>query len=163
MIAEKIARSLPPSFDVADLKQEALLGLWKALARYDPVKNDNVRGYAYLAVRGAVLMKCRRKYYTAEMGEELPEDELSLNPAPDVQLDAQRARIREERRLRRQRRDVELRMAKLPQSANLEEFVLRRVFLEGNDVEFVAEALGCSTARVRRALAAGIRMLKRGY
>lgn len=65
--AEKIAlnvkRKLPPSFDIEDLTQTALIAHWKCVEAYDPARNDNYRAYAYLIIRGAVLMSCRRKAY----------------------------------------------------------------------------------------------------
>ena len=72
VVAKRVHGQLPPSFlDLADLEQEAAIALWEQVQRYDPSKNNNVRGFAYLAVRGAVLMSVRRKHYREATNEEL--------------------------------------------------------------------------------------------
>ncbi len=41
---------------------------------YDPALNDNYRAYAYFAIRGAVLMACRRRAYREATHEPLEHD-----------------------------------------------------------------------------------------
>lgn len=63
-IARKLARQLPPSFDLADLEQQALIGLWKATERYDAQRGVPFRSWAAIYVRGEVRMFARRRNYT---------------------------------------------------------------------------------------------------
>lgn len=80
-IAEDVARRLPPSFDLDDLRQEALLAAWRAEARYDPSRGIPFTVYAYRAVHGACLMSARRRHWTAATMEEIPADaETPLRP-----------------------------------------------------------------------------------
>jgi DNA-directed RNA polymerase specialized sigma24 family protein len=61
-IATNLHRRLPKHFDLDDLKQEARIAAWRKTLTYDPALNDNFQAYAFLAVRGACLMICRRKH-----------------------------------------------------------------------------------------------------
>ncbi len=70
-IARRVHRKLPPSFDVEDLEQTALIAHWHCVERYDPSRNDNYRGFAYSTIRGAVLMSCRRRHYREATHEPL--------------------------------------------------------------------------------------------
>ncbi len=67
----KVKRKLPPSFDIEDLTQTALIAHWHCVETYDPKRNDNYRAFAYSTIRGAVLMSCRRKAYREATHEEL--------------------------------------------------------------------------------------------
>ena len=73
-IARRVHRKLPPSFDVEDLEQTALIAHWRCVERYDPSRNDNYRAFAYSTIRGAVLMSCRRRAYREATHEELPQE-----------------------------------------------------------------------------------------
>jgi RNA polymerase sigma factor (sigma-70 family) len=61
-VATNVHRRLPKFFDLDDLKQEARLAAWRKTLTYDPAMNDSFQGYAFLAVRGACLMICRRRH-----------------------------------------------------------------------------------------------------
>jgi RNA polymerase sigma factor (sigma-70 family) len=70
-IARNVHRKLPPSFDLADLEQEARIAHWRRVEAYDPARNSNYRAFAFLAIRGAVLMACRRKAWREATHEPL--------------------------------------------------------------------------------------------
>lgn len=160
-IAERVSRGLPPSFDVSDLKQEAVLKLWQCVERYDPVKNDNLRGYSYMAIHGAVLMICRRKHYAAATAEELPLEVQSPRPAPDEQIFIDRALVAESRKMSRRRQKIEGWLRHFPATAYLEEMLIRRHFLEGWEVGRIARDVGMNETDVRRRISAGVRLLKK--
>jgi len=66
-----VARGLPPSFDPDDLQQIAVIEHWRRVELYDGSTGVPYRAYAYLPIRGAVLMTCRRKHYREATHEEL--------------------------------------------------------------------------------------------
>jgi len=49
-----------PRYDADDLVHEAILGLWKAVLRYDPARGTPFRGFARPWVENQVRMFCRR-------------------------------------------------------------------------------------------------------
>lgn len=82
-IARGIHRNVPPTFAVEDFEQEAVIEAWKRWGKWDPARNDNFQGYAYLAVANAVKMSCRRKNWTwntAVLGESHFEGKGGLDP-----------------------------------------------------------------------------------
>src|ERR1700733_13710312 len=73
-VGRNVARGLPPSFDLDDLQQIAVIEHWRRVDLYDGASGVPYRAYAYLAIRGAVLMACRRKAYREATHDELPEE-----------------------------------------------------------------------------------------
>jgi RNA polymerase sigma factor (sigma-70 family) len=70
-IGASVHHGMPPSFDMDDLKQVALIEHWRRVQVYNPALNDNYRAYAYFPIRGAVLMSCRRRNYREATHEQL--------------------------------------------------------------------------------------------
>jgi RNA polymerase sigma factor (sigma-70 family) len=62
-MASQVARRLPPSYDLDDLRQIARIETWRRLQSYDPSLGVSMTTYAYRAVRGACLMAARRRHY----------------------------------------------------------------------------------------------------
>lgn len=137
-IAREVKRGLPPSFDVQDLEQAARIEHWRRVQSYDPARNNEYRGYAYLAIRGAVLMSCRRKEYRERTHDELHARHVDPRPLPDqILLEREERRNCSGPRERRKLAKVRAAMATLPAA---DAYLLRRVFLENVD----AEALGAA-------------------
>lgn len=160
-IARKIARSLPPSFDLDDLEQECLLEMWKRTETYDVRLNGNFRGYAYLAVRGAALMKCRRRHYTDATGEEIED---GIDTRVDVHQQYQQG-IDDKRTARRhaeRRRRVLKRLDEFPPAQALEAYLVRNVYLGEIEIEEAMQVTGMSREAITKRLASAVRMLKRG-
>ena len=65
-IERSVRRKLPPSFDVQDLAQIALIQHWRCVEQYDPARGVPYRAYAYFPIRGAVLMACRRREHRGD-------------------------------------------------------------------------------------------------
>src|ERR1700675_2133617 len=61
--ARLLKRGLPPSFDVQDLLQIARIEHWRQVQSFDASRGVPYQGYACAAVRGAVLMACRRRHF----------------------------------------------------------------------------------------------------
>ncbi len=59
MIAQRLAYRLPSSLDVEDLIHSGVIGLMKALERYDPSINARFKTYAEFRIRGAMLDEIR--------------------------------------------------------------------------------------------------------
>src|SRR5579862_4320825 len=62
-VGRSVARCMPPSFDPDDLSQIAVIEHWRRVELYDRTTGVPYRAYAYQAIRGAVLMSCRRRHY----------------------------------------------------------------------------------------------------
>lgn len=98
-------RSLPPSFALENLEQEAPIAPWRSSEKYDPSRNDNFRAFAYLAVKAAVLMACRRRHYKNATCDELRPKHYPLDDHPDPeQAPIEREPERREENIRNQRR-----------------------------------------------------------
>lgn len=159
-IARAIMRKLPPSFEVADLEQECLLELWKRTETYDKSKNGNFRGYAYVWVRGAALMTCRRRHYIAATGEEI-EDGIDSRPNVHEQLENRQEEKREARRDSRRRARVLKALDRFPPASALEAYLIRNVYLGEIEIDEAQKVTGMSAQAIRKRLASGIRMLRR--
>lgn len=161
-IARKVHASLPPSFSVDDLAQEAAIELWKRCQAYDPMKNNEFRGYAYLAVRGAVLMSVRRRAFVEATADELdPATPAAAGHSPAVQYQErvdERDAIEEMRRRRRWVRDQ---LPRFPYEATFQAHCVRRIIVEDNEIEKLAAAWQMPEQRVNAALQGGIRRLAR--
>lgn len=72
--ARAMAHRLPRSFDLRELESMALVGLWKAAQRWDPVSYPGVpfRAFAHAWVRNQVLMGVRRREWIHATTEQLP-------------------------------------------------------------------------------------------
>jgi len=152
MLARNVHRKIPPSFDLCDLEQVARIELWRRAQIYDPVKNDNFRGYAYLPVRGACLMSVRRRAFLHATGEQLDENLVDGQALPDQMIQQ-----REEDGYRRQM----LALFQLIKSLPIDQaYLVRRVYLNGITPEVVAATWGVPKARVSSRLSAAVRALK---
>jgi RNA polymerase sigma factor (sigma-70 family) len=136
--ARRVARSewrgLPPSFALEDLEQEALIAMWKQSERYDPSRAVPFQAFAYRAVRGAILMACRRRPY-----REATHDELKLKDHPtDTRPNAEQALLdRREQKLRSQL--VAYRLQKVEDLmagfSAADAFLVKRAFIDGVPAE----------------------------
>lgn len=157
-VARSVRRKLPPSFDIEDLVQEALIEHWKQVQRFDPSWRVPYQGFAWRAVHGAVVMACRRRQYRDATHEELTGQHVDQRPGPDkVLLDREERRNVTGPRESRQLAKVGDAMSRL---ASAEAYLVRRVFLENADVEALAATWGVKPEHLRRRLAAAVRVLK---
>lgn len=62
-LAVRVARRLPPSFELDDLVQQGCLGLLQAADRYDPDLNSSFDAYARPRIKGAMLDSIRRRHW----------------------------------------------------------------------------------------------------
>lgn len=157
-IARKLSRQLPQAFEWEDLAQEGLMALWKAANSYSADRNDNFRGYAYISVRGAMLMKTRRKHWkAATMGEDIgPMIPTLVSPHNESHDEV----LSEHRRELRQLRIIRGKLEQFPSAAWGEEYFVRRHYLEGRDLAGVAAEFGTSEADARKRLRGGLSRLK---
>lgn len=160
-IARKEHKHLPPSFDLEDLQQVAAIEHWKRSGMYDAARNDSYQGYAYRAVRGAVLMACRRKHWTAATSEELPLNQVDEAPsAEEVLISRQEAAVSIAEL--DERRTMVLNYIRLiPQERWWEAYLLRRVYLDGEDLRELAAKFEMEYAGLARRLAIAVRYLKK--
>lgn len=137
--AEGIARthclSLPPSFDVDDLIQAALIALWKATEKYDCEYGVPFRLYAITFVRNACRMQTRRREYKERTMDELPDTmEAPAAKRPDNRV------IREETEARAVRQLQEL-------SAK-QRAVVQGLYWESDSLRRLAQKLSSSAANI---------------
>ena len=155
-VARNAAKNLPPQFDRADLEQEARLEMWKQVQRFDPSRGVPFQAFAYRAVQGAAMMTVRRRHFRDATQDPLRDNHVDQRPRPDQAL-----LEREERRNvtgpreRRQMAKVRAAMAELPA---VEAHLVRRVHLEGADLEELEAVWG---VRLELRLRAAVRTLKR--
>lgn len=153
-VALKVRRSLPPSFDVDDLKQEARIGLWRSVEAYDPSRGVPFRAFAMIRVRGAVLMASRRRAYKEATHEELNDRHVDRKRRPDELLLA-----REERRNvtgpREYRRRVKM-LAALERIPDESARLIRAVYLENLEMD----QLALLAPETRKQLRSAVRDLK---
>jgi RNA polymerase sigma factor (sigma-70 family) len=159
MVARSVGRHLPPCFALADLEQEARIEHWKRSQLWNPATGVPYQAYAYMAVRGAVLMACRRREYREATHEELTGQHVDARPRPDDALIA-REEWRNHTGPRERRRSAKLQqlLGELPAADG---YLVRRVFLEGADVETLAQTWGATPERIRHRLSSAMRALKR--
>lgn len=94
-IARHVVRSLPPSFDLADLVQDAHIAVWNKAQDYDTSQGVPFEAYAYKAVRGAVLMAVRRRNWV-EANHTALDDVPDASTAPTAELNIERRESAEE-------------------------------------------------------------------
>jgi RNA polymerase sigma factor (sigma-70 family) len=156
-------RGLPPSFALEDLEQEAMIAMWKQSQRYDPSREVPFQAFAYLAVKGAVLMACRRRRYKDATHDELKPKHYPVDESPDPERELiEREPASCEENIRNQRRpyrrkEVAGLLAKLPAA---DAFVVKRAVIEGMPVEMLAKLWGTPPDRMRKRLANALRMLR---
>lgn len=156
-IARKVWSTLPPSFDLADLQQIALLETWERARLYDPTGSHNnvpFKGYAYLWVLNAVRMACRRRNYTDATSEALDSAPIDERPsAEDMMLAA------EENTEDARQEQLRAMVAKLEGG---DAYLVRRVYLEGVEVTDLAAVWKVEPGYISRRLSRAVRTLKRG-
>ena len=165
--ARRVARSewrgLPPSFALEDLEQEAMIELWKQTKKYDPSRDVPFQAFAYRAVRGAVLMACRRRRYKDATHDELKPKHYPVDERPDPEqamIELEPASIEENIRNQRhpyRKKEVAGLLAALPAA---DAFLVKRAFIDGMPVETLAKLWGAPADRIRRKLNIAVRMLK---
>lgn len=160
VIARNVARKLPPSFDAGDLIQEAHIELWKRAQSYDPLVHKKVpfQGYAYLPIRGACLMACRRRAYRDATHEEIVHDHSSHEVRADERLIAKHDGRNLRRSQLRKLTSVKVLIEQLP---GFEAYLVRRIYLDGIDVEDMAVTCGQPKQVLARRVASAVRRLKK--
>jgi RNA polymerase sigma factor (sigma-70 family) len=166
--ARRVARSewrgLPPSFALEDLEQEALIAMWKQCERYNPSRAIPFQAFAYMAVRGTVLMACRRRHYKEATHEELKARHYPVDEHPDPeQALIEREPERPEEQIRNQRRPYRKKevvglLAGLPAA---DAFLVKRAFIDGVPVETLAKLWGIPAYRMQRRLNNAVRLLRK--
>lgn len=158
-IARRVHRKMPPSIELDDLVQEALIELHRRVGMYDPAKNDNFQGYAYQAVYGACLMACRRRHYRNATAAPLDCAEVTRvmrdqeDAGPAV---AQREELRAHWREVRRRQLLRLRLQRIPEAY---QELARMVLVEGGTIEAAAAEFGITIGEVRRRLRAAAKVI----
>ena len=163
-IARKVHKHLPPSFDEGDLVQVAWIELWRRVGLYkgDLRNLAHFRGYAYLAVRGAVYMATRRKHWIDHTHEALEYEEVESGPderdraaraeqlAPSIEQEKeeQRARIIDDQQFGFKRHMV---MARSKTLRPKDRLMVQRI-LENVPIEEIAARRGLSVNQVRTRL-----------
>jgi len=156
-VASNVWRNLPPSFDLDDLKQIARIEHWRRSQLYNPTgphAGIPYPGYAYTAVYGAVMMACRRRHWKEATAEELSPIAICSKPSPEDALVHREEQRRSDRRERRRLQRVRDALRRLPAA---DAYLLRRVYLEGVDVE----QLEAFVPGIKRRLARAITKLRR--
>lgn len=151
-IARDVWRRLPPSFDLADLQQIARLETWMRAQEWDPKRNTNFRGYAYLWVLNSVRMAVRRRSYTDATCDELEGSPVDERPTPEQELlEREKPEPVQGERLR----------GMLHVLGAAEAYLVQRVYLDGIEVSELALLWKVEKAYIARRLAAAVRALKR--
>lgn len=152
-LARLVSRGLPPSFDVADLVQEAHIALWRACELFEESRGVPFRAWARRGIVGAVLMACRRRHYKAATMDELPSAlfDSRLNP--------------EERMMAAEEADntADLMNSLKEVIADMsygEAYVLKRAFIDGEEPEVLAEIWGIDAKLLKRKVAVAVRSLR---
>jgi RNA polymerase sigma factor (sigma-70 family) len=169
-VAAAVYRRLPKHFVLDDLQQEARIAAWRKSLTYDPALNDNFQAYAFLAVRGACLMICRRKHaawHNLRSLDEVCGDPQSLGSAVDYFGVVNRPKLRfdgpsvaevpvmfaDEERIERQKLEI----AKRRLTNNK---LLRRRHKLQRSYDALAKSLGVGEIRARKMLQAAEARLK---
>lgn len=156
-IGRNVARGLPPSFDLEDLIQLARIAHWKRCNLYDPSTGVPYRAYAYAAIQGEVMMACRRRAYRDATHDELVGQFVDSTPDAEQTVLAKETRRnvtgpREYRQLAKVRAAIE----QLPAS---EAYLLKRVYLDGIDIESLSECWGSDLSKHARRAATKLKRL----
>lgn len=159
-VARIVHRRVPPSFDIEDLEQVARIEMWERCQRYDPFNENGVpfRGYAYIYVLNACRMHCRRKAWKEATAPGLTASMVDAKPRPDERVAAKQDQNRESCRQYRQRTWLQGQIAQLPA---MDAYLMQRHYLDGVDLEEVAELAGMEQRQLRLRLAGVVRQLKK--
>jgi len=144
-IARKLSLRFPPCFELQDLVQEAHIELWKRAQRFDENSGVPFQGYAYLPVRGAVLMLTRRRRWKDATCEELFDGHVDDRPLPDQALCDREAEL--------------IKLAAVEKSLGTVRPELREMvvaLIDGRNLEQIAADFGLSRGSVGRRLRAAI-------
>lgn len=149
-IAREVWRKLPPSFELADLQQIARLETWFRAQEWDPKKNNNFRGYAYLWVLNAVRMAVRRRVYRDSTMDEIDGVLVDTRPTPEQELMPEP-----------EPRNLDKLHALMALLSTTEAYLVQRVYIEGIEVSELAATWQTDKAYIARRLAAAVRTMKR--
>jgi len=151
-------RKLPPSFDPADLEQEARIECWRRAQKWDDSLGIPFQAYAYMYVLNAVRMACRRRFWAAATMQEIDPQTLDgrLFGEDAIEDGIQRAAV--ERKMSLQLAAVESALMRMPA---VEAYLLKRVYLQGSSVEEISMVWSWSVSRVKRRLSNGVRLLRK--
>ena len=153
-IARAVHRKIPPSFELDDLQQEARIKLWDCCQKFDAASGVPFQAFAYLRVRGAVLMSIRRRAWTAANADEL--FDTHIDPRSDIE-----ARIEAEDRARDRRRQAEYNLAAFEAFASEEVGLLRMMYLDGHEEFELVELLGISAKQFGRTAKKAVQVIRR--
>lgn len=157
-VARAVHRSLPPSFELADLEQEARIKLWDCAQRFDTEEGVPFQAFAYMAVRGAVLMSIRRRAYISATSEEL--FDTHVDPRGDVESRMKAHYIQQAEDRKRQRRRKELIEDLLPTLGRADAYLVQRHYLEDVPIEELAATWGEEIEGLKRRIARAVRHLR---
>lgn len=177
-IARNVVRKLPPSFESADVTQEALLELWKRAQLYEannglPGKDPSgtpFQAYAYLAVRGACLMAVRRRNWTEAThlsldetenaaGETIVPEPASPTPDPETKLAKKRERknVSGPREYRRRR----WLLKEIDKLSPVDAHLITQTYIKEVDLDALAKLAGVERSVLSRRLAGIVKRLKK--
>jgi RNA polymerase sigma factor (sigma-70 family) len=93
-IAQSVARSLPPSFDLEDLIGEGNLALLQCATRFQPDAHGNppFAAFARQRIRGAIIDSVRRRHYLERTRPSI-DDVTPASCAPVVEISIDRLRL----------------------------------------------------------------------
>jgi len=152
-IARAIHRKLPPSFDLQDLEQEARIKLWACAQRYNGKTGVPFQAFAYMAVRGAVLMSIRRRAWTEATFLDLMDTH--VDPRLDIEGCAAAAK-----RARDRRRQADYNLRALSAIAPAEVCTLQKLYLDESEDWEVAEHYGVTVKEITRQGKKAVRVLR---
>jgi RNA polymerase sigma factor (sigma-70 family) len=158
-IARKEHRKLPPSFDVDDLIQEAVIELHRRCGMYDAAKNDSFRGYAHVAIVGAVRMKTRRRHWKNATSEAMDATEVTQAVREQSQERQEADRQAQLEKWRETRRKALLRR-RLRKIGGTEAKLAQLVFVAGTAIADAAAEMEMDEAKAGRMLRAVSNRLK---
>ena len=156
-IAKAVRRRLPPSFELDDLKQTALIAHWGCVEQFDPSRGVPYRAFAYMKIQGAILMSCRRRHYREATHEELEGTHVETRPNPERRVlqkaEAHKAYMVKRRRLA----TIGTIITKIDPA---DAYLVRRV-LNGADAEVLTKTWGGDPKAWERRIKKAVARLKR--
>lgn len=167
-----MARRVPPSIAAEDLIQEAHKELWRQIGRWDRSRGVPFRGFAFRGVLGAVRMACRRRRWIEatrfeSLSPSAPEPgrvmESTANMRSKAELIPDGRPSVEEQAIAREERERRLAIVRghMADLHDAEALLVRSVYLEGIDLEQLAEAWGMEAKRIGVRARAALLKLKR--
>lgn len=137
IVARGVAKMLPPSFELDDLRQIARIETWRKLQVFDKTRGASFTTFAFKGVRGACLMFARRRNYTASTS--LPLDERADRAEEDAtDTCIQAAQVR---------RILGTVVDELLDERERKVIILH--YIRGWDVASIAEEMSCSASLIR--------------